>query len=305
MRAGDPFWAEVPANVSHLSGRDSALPDELVDRILRAEPVEAGAAPEALALAGMVTTLRRPARPVELRGAASAVAAYRREVTAYALKEQRHRRLSPSVSARIVAAVFAGSLGMGGIAVAAVDGSLPAPLQHFAHVFFGAPPAPVDDDRGGDDAGGTDPAPTLPDTSTLGSQASPGTKTSSVPADPAASDDLVVEPGGETQIGAPGTSPATGTTDLDATDSTSPEIADAAPPADGHPAGAPRSTGGQAPEDLPTGPPSEPPAPAAPPAPQASPPAAATPALPAPPEPRGPEVGPPATDRPIGATNAR
>src|SRR5918996_1079677 len=63
MSAGDPSWEEVPANVLHLSGRDSALPDELVDRILRSEPVETGAAPEALALAGMVTTLRRPARP--------------------------------------------------------------------------------------------------------------------------------------------------------------------------------------------------------------------------------------------------
>jgi hypothetical protein len=288
MSAGDPSWEEVPANLLHLSGRDSALPDELVDRILRDEPVDAGAAPEALALAGMVTTLRRPARPVELRGAASAVAAYRREMTTRALKEQRHRRLRPSVSARIVAAVFAGSLGMGGMAVAAVDGSLPAPLQHFAHVLFGAPPAPADDDRSGDEAGGTDPVPTLPDTSTLGSQEPPDTTTSSVPADPATSDDLV-EPGGETQIGVPGTNPATGITDSDASDSTSPEIAEAAPPADG-----PQF------EDHPTGPPSEPPVLPTPSAPQASP--QAPPALPGP---RVPDVASPATDRPIGAANGR
>jgi hypothetical protein len=304
MSAGDPSWEEVQANVLHLSGRDSALPDELVDRILRSEPVDAGAAPEALALAGMVTTLRRPARPVELRGAASAVAAYRREVTACALKEQRHRRLRPSVSARIAAAALVGSVGMGGVAVAAVNGSLPAPLQHFAHVLFGAPPVPADDDRGGDEAGGLDPVPALPDTSSLGSQDSPGTATSGVPAEPATSVDLV-EPGGDTHIGAPGTSPATGTTDADATDSTSPEIAESAPTADGHPAGAPRSPGGPALQDRPTGPPSEPPALPTPPAPQASPPAPAAPEPPAPPEPRGPDVGPAATDRSIGAATAR
>jgi hypothetical protein len=297
MSAGDPSWEEVQANVLHLSGRDSALPDELVDRILRSEPVDVGAAPEALALAGMVTTLRRPARPVELRGAASAVAAFRREMTTCAPKDQRHRRLRPYVSARIVAAVFAGSLGMGGIAVAAVDGSLPAPLQHLAHVLFGAPPAPADDDRGGDGAGGPDPVPTLPDTSSLSSQESPGSTTSSVPADPATLDDHV-EPGGETQFGAPGTSSETGATDSDATDSTSPEIAEVAPPADGHPAGAPRSSGGPALEDRPTGPPSEPPTLPTPPAPAAS-------APHTPPEPHGPDVEPPATDRPIGATNAR
>jgi hypothetical protein len=297
MSAGDPSWEEVQANVLHLSGRDSALPDELVDRILRSEPVDVGAAPEALALAGMVTTLRRPARPVELRGAASAVAAFRREMTTCAPKDQRHRRLRPYVSARIVAAVFAGSLGMGGIAVAAVDGSLPAPLQHLAHVLFGAPPAPADDDRGGDGAGGPDPVPTLPDTSSLSSHESPGSTTSSVPADPATLDDHV-EPGGETQFGAPGTSSETGATDSDATDSTSPEIAEVAPPADGHRAGAPRSSGGPALEDRPTGPPSEPPTLPTPPAPAAS-------APHTPPEPHGPDVEPPATDRPIGATNAR
>jgi hypothetical protein len=297
MSAGDPSWEEVQANVLHLSGRDSALPDELVDRILRSEPVDVGAAPEALALAGMVTTLRRPARPVELRGAASAVAAFRREMTTCAPKDQRHRRLRPYVSARIVAAVFAGSLGMGGIAVAAVDGSLPAPLQHLAHVLFGAPPAPADDDRGGDGAGGPDPVPTLPDTSSLSSHESPGSTTSSVPADPATLDDHV-EPGGETQFGAPGTSSETGATDSDATDSTSPEITEVAPPADGHPAGAPRSSGGPALEDRPTGPPSEPPTLPTPPAPAAS-------APHTPPEPHGPDVEPPATDRPIGATNAR
>jgi hypothetical protein len=283
---------------------DSALPDELVDRILRGEPVDAGAAPEALALAGMVTTLRRPARPVELRGAASAVAAYRREMTTCALEEPRHRRLRPYVSARIVAAVFAGSLGMGGIAVAAVDGSLPDPLQHLAHVLFGAPPAPADDDRGGDEAGGTDPVPTLPDTSTLGPQDSADTTTSRVPADPATSEELV-EPAGETQIGAPGTSPATGATDSDATESTSPEIVEEAPPADGHPAVAPSTPGGRRLEDHPTGPPSEPPALPTPSAPQASPPAPAAPASVVPPEPGGPDVGPPVTERPIGAATAR
>jgi hypothetical protein len=294
----------MPENLSDIPRGDPALPEEVVDRVLCGQPVGAGVAPEALVLAELVTALRRPARPVELRGAASAVAAYRREVTACALEEQRHRRLRPSVSARIVAAALVGSVGMGGVAVAAVNGSLPAPLQHFAHVLFGAPAVPADDDRGGDEAGGPDPVPALPDTSGLGSEDSPGTTTSGVPAEPATSVDLV-EPGGETQIGAPGTSPATGATDADATDSTSPEIGEVAPTADGHPAGAPRSPGGPALEDRPTGPPSEPPALPTPPAPQASPPAPAAPEPPAPPEPRGPDVGPAATDRPIGATNAR
>ena len=304
MSTRETPWDEMPENLSDIPRGDEALPEGVVDRVLCGEPVGAGVAQEALVLAELVTALRQPARPVELRGEAAAVAAYRREMRAHSGREGPAPRLRPYVSARIVAAVFAGSLGMGGIAVAAVDGSLPAPLQDLAHVLFGAPVAPADDDRGGDGAGGPDPVPSLPDTSSLGSRESPGTATSTVPADPAASDDLV-EPGGETQVGAPGTSSATGAADSDATDSTSPELAGAAPSADGHPAGAPRSPGGPPLEDHPTGPPSEPPALPTPSAPQASPPAPAAPASVVPPEPGGPDVGPAATERPIGAATAR
>ncbi len=60
MSTGDTPWDEMPENLLHLPGLDPALPDELIDRILCGQPVEAGtAAPGGLALAELVTTLRR------------------------------------------------------------------------------------------------------------------------------------------------------------------------------------------------------------------------------------------------------
>jgi len=329
MSTGDTFWDEMRESMLHVPDRDPVLPDELIDQILRGQPVEVGTAPGGLALAELVTTLREPARPVELRGEARAAAAHRWEMKTRALKEQRHRRLRPSVSARIAAAAFVGSLGMGGIAAAAADGSLPAPLQHLAHVFFGAPPAHADGQRGDDATGGAGPVPMSTDTSTPTPLESPGTSTSGVPADTAFDRcaqgmaaaqfcDDIVEPGREPEIGEPGTNPTTDSTASSATDSTSPEVAEAAPPpAHGHPAGAPPAppAGSPAPPAVPaplaqsggSPAPPAPPAVPAPPAPPAVPVPQAPPALQAPqapPAPPAPAVEQPATDHLTGTANS-
>jgi hypothetical protein len=55
---------------------------------------------------------------------------------------------------------------MGGVAAAAADGSLPAPLQDLAHALFGAPPAHPNSDDGKGDLGGTAPFPMPTDAST-------------------------------------------------------------------------------------------------------------------------------------------
>jgi hypothetical protein len=122
-----------------MSGDSPTLPDELIDQILRGQPIDIRAPREAHLLAEWVETLRRPARPSELRGAPLAVAAFRWAKSPSARLISRPRRLR--IPMRVViagAAAVLGALGAG-VAVAAATGSLPAPLQAVAHVLFGAP----------------------------------------------------------------------------------------------------------------------------------------------------------------------
>ncbi len=159
MSANNGRWDDMPESLLRLPGPDAVLPDRMVAGILCGRPVRVGAPPEALALADLVAALRLPARPDELRGEDTALAAFRQAMSTDAdLEEQRSRPMRRSVGQKMAAVALAASLGMGGVAAAAADGSLPAPLQDIAHVLFGAPPAEPDG-TGGGDPGGWEPFP--------------------------------------------------------------------------------------------------------------------------------------------------
>ncbi|HEU0214239.1 MAG TPA: hypothetical protein VFR13_09160 [Jiangellaceae bacterium] len=166
MSANNGHWDDVPENMLRLPGPDAVLPDRMLAGLLSGRPVRVGAPPEALMLSDLVTALRRPALPDELHGEGAALTAYRQAMSTDGLEEEQvSRPLRPSVGAKIAAVMLAGSIGMGGVAAAAVDGSLPDPLQDIAHVLFGAPPAHPDSNDGSD-PGGTAPIPMPTDAST-------------------------------------------------------------------------------------------------------------------------------------------
>ncbi len=268
MSTDDGLWDEVPENVLRFPGANAVLPERLLAGILCGRPVRAGAAPEARALAEWVSALRPLPRLDELRGEAAAVAAFRREMSTRSWQEQGPRPSRPSVSARIVAVAIAGSLGMGGVAAAAADGSLPAPLQDLAHVLFGAPPTQPDGKNGDDPTGGTAPFPMPTDTSTRSPspEESSATSPTDVLADPTTSEpctpdlalaepcDVIVEPGPEPgEITEPIPTPTPGTSASDGTDANGSEDAQAPPsPAGGNPTAPPTAHGG------PTTPPGKP-----------------------------------------------
>jgi hypothetical protein len=166
MSSDDGRWDDVPENVLRFPGPDAVLPERMLAGILCGRPVRAGAAPEALALAELVSALRPSPRHDELRGETAAVAAFRREMSTDGWEEPVPHPLRPSVSAKVAALALASILGIGGVAAAAADGSLPAPLQEIAHALFGAPPAQPDGRDGGDPMGGTAPFPMPTDAST-------------------------------------------------------------------------------------------------------------------------------------------
>jgi hypothetical protein len=179
MSSDDGRWDDVPENVLRFPGPDAVLPERMLAGILCGRPVRAGAAPEALALAELVSALRPSPRHGELRGETAAVAAFRREMSTDGWEEPVPHPLRPSVGAKVAALALASILGMGGVAAAAADGSLPAPLQELAHALFGAPPAQPDGGDGGDPTGGTAPFPMPTDTSTR--SPSPGDPSATTP----------------------------------------------------------------------------------------------------------------------------
>jgi hypothetical protein len=165
MSTNNGRWDDMPEDLFRLPGPDAVLPDRMLTGILSGRPVRVGAPPEAVALADLVTVLQLPARPDELRGEDAALVAFRQAMSTDDVEEQASRPMRPSVGAKIAAVALAGSLGMGGVAAAAADGSLPGPLQDIAHVLFGAPPGEPDGD-GGSDTGGSAPFPMPTDAST-------------------------------------------------------------------------------------------------------------------------------------------
>ena len=158
--SGDAPLVGIPGDMRRLLEDDPDLPDELIDRILDGQPVDASAPPEAHLLAEWVATLRSAAQPSELRGEPSAVAAFLWAQRSSPGRGSSQRQLHPSVRKGIAGAAIVGAISAGGV-VAAATGSLPAPLQVVAHVLFGAHPPPADD-SGGDEPAGRDFASPLP-----------------------------------------------------------------------------------------------------------------------------------------------
>jgi hypothetical protein len=158
--SGDPPLVGIPEEMPRLLESDPDLPDELIDRILDGQPVDASAPSEAHLLAEWVATVRSAAQQSELRGEPSAVAAFLWAHRFSPGRGSRQRQLHPSVRKGIAGAAIVGAISAGGV-VAAATGSLPAPLQVVAHVLFGAHPPPADD-SGGDEPTGSDFASPLP-----------------------------------------------------------------------------------------------------------------------------------------------
>ena len=275
MSSDDGRWDDGSENVLRFPGPDAVLPERLLAGILCGRPVRAGAAPEALALAELVSALQPSPRHDELRGEAAAVAAFRREMSTQGWEEPVRSPLRPSVSAKIAALALASIVGMGGVAAAAAGGSLPAPLQAIAHALFGAPPAQSDGHDGNDDLGGTAPFPMPTDTSTRSPSPEPSaTSPTPVPTDVPTPEpctpelalaepcEVVADAGPQPgEVLEPGPTP-TSTPDLDATGSDGSDTASPTPTPSPYespePPGGPSSTG------HPTGPPSWLPAPAEP-----------------------------------------
>jgi hypothetical protein len=265
MNTDDRFWDELPENLLRLPAPDPALPEEFLDGLLCERPVGTAASPGGLALAELVCILRQPARPDELRGEVAAVAEYLWQMESDVQHARGPRTLNWFVSARVVAATVAGSLVMGG--VAAADGSLPDPLQHFAHVVFGAPPAQPNGTDGADSPDGGDPAgadelvpmpmPTESSTQAPRPEEPSEPSAAAVPADPYRSD-FALEPGDVTE---PDPNPTTGASS--STETTSSGSGKATPTPSPTPSGGQPTEGPAAgpPSSHPTGPPTAPPVP--------------------------------------------
>ena len=116
---------------------------------------------EQVRLGALGEALRRPALDSELLGLDAAVAAFQ----AHAAKPvSRWRR--PTRTATVAAAGIATILVVGGVAAAAT-GTLPAPLQRFAHSTLGLPGEPTSIAAGDTHSSATDSAAPDPDSSTL------------------------------------------------------------------------------------------------------------------------------------------
>ncbi len=111
----------------------------------------------------MLRALRASGHPEELAGEKNAVAAFtavakEKEKAAMAKEKERSRSARHAFrGAKLAAAAMAGSLVMGGVAAAAVTGSLPGPFQDVAHTF-GAPGASADGTASGDPSESGDPS---------------------------------------------------------------------------------------------------------------------------------------------------
>jgi hypothetical protein len=132
-------------------GRPGGEHDEpLLDMIVERRPIPPGAPPEIHGLARMLAAVAGPAEPGDLVGQAAAQAAFTRlasppGTSPAALRSA--RRSLPERPARgrlpLAVALVAAAAGLGSTA-AAYAAVLPSPIQHFAHVAFGAPPPPHD-----------------------------------------------------------------------------------------------------------------------------------------------------------------
>ena len=118
--------------------------------ILERRPIPPGAPPEIHGLARMFAAVAGPAEPGDLPGQAAALAAFTRLASPPGTSPAALRSARRSLSERpargrlpLAVALAAAAAGLGSTA-AAYAGVLPSPIQHFAHVAFGAPVPPRD-----------------------------------------------------------------------------------------------------------------------------------------------------------------
>jgi hypothetical protein len=131
-------------------GRPGGEHDEpLLDMILERRPIPPGAPPEIHGLARMLAAVGGPAEPGDLAGQDAAQAAFTRLTsrvgTSHAALRSARRSLSerPARGRLPLAALAVAAAGLGSTVAAYAD-VLPSPIQHFAHVTFGAPAPPQD-----------------------------------------------------------------------------------------------------------------------------------------------------------------
>lgn len=124
-------------------GRDaSPIADSALAGLLAGTDLPADAAPGLQPVADVLAALRAGPAGDELSGEAAALAQFRQARVSPPVRARLRRRptvLASLLSAKMAAAAAVAALGIGGIATAAYAGSLPAPLQRFAHDSVGAP----------------------------------------------------------------------------------------------------------------------------------------------------------------------
>lgn len=128
-----------------LSGGRPFQGDDHLEAMLSGQPLPENADAELHGVNELLTALRAaPVDPVERPGQAQALDAYRETFATSDPAHQRRRRpamLSTLLGAKLGAALAAGAVGFGGIAVAAAAGVLPDAAQDFAHNTVGVVPA--------------------------------------------------------------------------------------------------------------------------------------------------------------------
>ena len=128
-----------------LSGGRPFHGDDHLEAMLSGQPLPENADAELHGVNELLVALRAaPVDPVERPGQARALDAYRETFATSDPAHQRRRRpamLSTLLGAKLGAALAAGAVGFGGIAVAAAAGVLPDAAQNFAHNTVGVVPA--------------------------------------------------------------------------------------------------------------------------------------------------------------------
>ena len=128
-----------------LSGGLPYQGDDHLEAMLSGQPLPEHADAELHGVNELLTALRAaPVDPVERSGQARALDAYRETFATSDPAHQRRRRpamFSTLLGAKLGAALAAGAVGFGGIAVAAAAGVLPDAAQDFAHHAVGVVPA--------------------------------------------------------------------------------------------------------------------------------------------------------------------
>jgi hypothetical protein len=128
-----------------LSGGRPFHGDDHLEAMLSGQPLPENAEAELHGVNELLTALRAaPVDPVERPGQARALDAYRETFATSDPAHQRRRRptmFKTLLGAKLGAALAAGAVGFGGIAVAAAAGVLPDAAQNLAHTAVGIIPA--------------------------------------------------------------------------------------------------------------------------------------------------------------------